>query len=339
MKNVITRIILLVVFLAGAVWVNSNLSAEFGKLEGVDATIGKSNFLAGANRFMAQVNWMRLLQFRATASEIKNPDDSVTQALYRRYDMITDQDPFMALAYEHGGLELATMGKPGEALKLLDKGMKVLNNNWKLPHYAAHISSFYLKDDALAEKYLKSAHKIKGHPFFIEMSLVRLQAAQIDNEPVAVAKLWKKICLPTHVDGTYAGSDLLEYGGEMDSGRFNTKAHRKVIELLREVRAQAAEATGDEKKILTQKARQIEKIIKTIMPKGHFCPHCFAEYKAGDKHCNNCGRGVEVFGVCQKCGAVADGKYCRQCGTQIIKKKTTKKKSAPAKPVKKGKKG
>jgi len=323
-KDAIIRIVLLLLVLTAVVLVNDNVSADFWKLNGVDVTVRRGGMMGGMSRFMAQVNWMRLLQFRAARISSK-PDKAVAEALYRRYDVVTNQDPYLTMAYEHGGLELATMGQPELSLKLLDKGIEVLGDGtWKLPHYAAHVSTFYLKDSKQAEKYLKLARKSRGHPFFIESSLVRISGKKAGDDPLAMAKLWKEVCRGKGAGEWELSPDrMIEYGGEMDESGYYEHARKRVIGLLREVRAKAAKATGAEKAQLVKKAVQIEKILRSMMPSSHVCTYCFAEYKAGDKFCNNCGRMVKVYGVCPKCGEVADGKYCRHCGA----------KTSPSKPA------
>lgn len=328
MKDAIIRIVLLVVILGAVVWINVGwVSKEFGSLDGIKATVRGSGTTAGMNRFLAHVNWMRLLQFRAIRTSQKRPEPAVVEALYRRFDTVTDQDPFFAKAYEHGALDLATMGKPELAIKLLDKGIGILgDDNWKLPHYAAHISRRYLyeddqaKKDVQVEKYLLLARNSKNHPFFIESALVRIEGKKNRNDPLALAKLWKKIGRFEGVGHEGMSGDM-EFGGNMDEYRFGENSRKQVVTLLRSVRSQVAKATGEDKSELARKARKIETILRSMMPSANACPYCFAEYKPGDKFCNNCGRAVKVYGVCPKCGTVAHGKYCTKCGTKIGKKK------------------
>ncbi len=158
MKDAVIRIVLVVILLALYVFVNAGVSDLFWKQEGVQLALKRGSLWAGMGRWMAHVNWMRLLQSRAMMSG--KPDKNVAEALYRRYDVITDQDPFQMLAYEHGGIELATMGQPQLGLNLLEKGIEVAGkDNWKLPSYAARIAAFYFKDDPQKDKYLQLSEK------------------------------------------------------------------------------------------------------------------------------------------------------------------------------------
>ncbi|MBN1941943.1 MAG: zinc ribbon domain-containing protein [Phycisphaerae bacterium] len=340
MKDTITRIVLIVVLLVLYVGVNGGVSDLLISQEGMDVALkqGKSMWV-GLGRWMSHINWMLLLQKRASISG--KPDPAVAEALHRRYDTTTDQDPYLVLAYEHGGVELATIGQPKLGLELLDKGIGVVGEtNWKLPSYAAQIVSQYLKDDPDAEtkarKYLEQAKKVRGHPFYIESALVRIQSKESQDDPVAMAKLWKEV-------GTLTGADAagrfvpegknapeLFYG---DSGeRYSEQAREKVVSILRKVRQDAAQAKDPaQKETLEKQAAEIVKVVKTMIGAEHVCSYCFAEYQAGDKFCPNCGRDVDVYGVCPKCGEVLESaaKFCSHCGVDVSKV-GSRKKAAPA---------
>ena len=63
----------------------------------------------------------------------------------------------------------------------------------------------------------------------------------------------------------------------------------------------------------------IEKIRKTVLHDEHLCASCLTHYNAGDKYCETCGKGVKIYGTCQKCNLVVEGKFCSSCGTQAHK--------------------
>ena len=197
MKDFIVRIVLIVILLALYAAMNAGVTELLVGQKGMDIAMNQGRSMwVGLGRWMSHINWMLLLQKRASISG--KPDEAVATALHRRYDTTTDQDPFLVLAYEHGGVELATIGQPKSGLELLDKGIKVLGDtNWKLPSYAAQIVTQYCKDDADAENkakaYLEQAKKVEGHPFYIESALVRIKSKDIKNDPVAMAKLWQEV--------------------------------------------------------------------------------------------------------------------------------------------------
>jgi hypothetical protein len=326
MKDTIVRIVLIVVLLVLFVALNSGVSSMLLEQKGMDVALkqGRSMWV-GLGRWMSHINWMLLLQKRASISG--KPEPAVAEALHRRYDTTTDQDPYLVLAYEHGGVELATIGQPKLGLELLDKGIGVVgDSNWKLPSYAAQIVSQYCKDDPNAEKmakdYLEQAKKVEGHPFYIESALVRIEGKGIKDDPVKMAKLWQEV--GSRAGGERGGFDQegamgpeSTYGDYGD--RYSKQACDKVVSILRKVRSDADAATDSaQKEKLNQQAAEIVEIIKVMMGAEHSCSYCFAEYKAGDKFCPNCGRGVEVYGVCVKCGKPlgTSVKFCPLCGAK-----------------------
>ncbi len=351
MKDAIVRIVALVVILACVVMINGTLSDALARADGMDVTLKRGGWSAGLDRFLAHANWMRLLQYRAKVSSSQIPDEDVVIALYKRYDTLTDENPFLFIAYEHGGIEIASMGKGDLALKLLDKGIKAAGDtNWKFPYYAAYIAGRYVKDDELREKYLRNAIDIDGHPFHVLSQLVRLSARKLDDTPLTKARLWQGFVakdslagpgLATHpADGARptAGVETFAMQGGDPQNSTHAKARDEVIKLLRLAKAQADQATGKDKDKLVADAAAIEKIVRQMSPSAHSCKYCFAAYEAGDKFCPNCGRAVVVFGVCAKCDAVVKPgeKFCTACGTSTaVKKKpakpAVKKAPAPAK--------
>lgn len=332
MKDILVRILLIVILLALFLAVNSGVSDLLLKQEGMDVALKRGQTLwVGLGRWMSHINWMLLIQKRASLSG--KPDPSVAKALHQRYDVTTDQAPFLVLAYEHGGIELATIGQPKLGLELLEKGISIVGRkNWKLSSYAAQIVSQYLKNDPDAQakmrEYLEKARQVEGHPFYIESALVRLQSKGLENDPVAMAKLWKEVGarsvgmgegrpLPEGVPPSALSDPLYgEYGRQ-----YSPQACEKVVGLLRKVREEAAaEKDSARKAKLEQQAEEIVKIIKQMRGAEFACSYCFAEYQPGDKFCPNCGRAVEVYGVCPKCGRVlpeTGAKFCPGCGAAV----------------------
>ena len=330
MKDNIVRLVLIVVLLALYLAMNNGVSELLKKQEGMDITLQPDrSMMANLGRWMSHVNWMLLIQKRASMSG--KPDPAVAQALHKRYDITTDQDPFLVMAYEHGGIELATIGQPELGLQLLDKGIGILGeDNWKLPSYAARIVSQYLKDEPgsnqRAKDYLEQAKKVAGHPFYIESALVRIQGREIKDDPVKMARLWKTV----GVQGAreYPGLSTDAVGQDMQGigDRYGKQVRDKVVSILRKVREKSArEQDPTQKAALKKQAAKIVGIIKSMMGAEHVCDYCFAEYQAGDSHCPNCGRGVEVYGVCVNpdCGKVLppNAKFCPACGKKVQKKK------------------
>jgi tetratricopeptide (TPR) repeat protein len=321
--DALIRIVLIVALLVVGVVVNLNLTNSFWQQEEVALAARRGPVWGGLSRFMSHLNWMRLLQYRAVNAGQR--DDEVAEALYRRYDLITDQDPYLVMAYEHGGLELATMGRPDLALKLLEKGIEATGKtNWRLPTYAGHVCMFYLpqKNPQRAEGYYRQAQQVSGHPFYVESTLVRLNKQS--DDPLEMARLWQTIATPSQHLGpvpTSMPEQMLQGQGVgyTDQVGYSPRVVDEIIALLRQVRQQAEKAEGEKKTQLNEQAEQIESIIKSMIPGDQLCSYCFTEYAAGDKFCAHCGREVEVFNVCPQCGAQVerDDQYCGQCGQKL----------------------
>ena len=59
-------------------------------------------------------------------------------------------------------------------------------------------------------------------------------------------------------------------------------------------------------------------IARNVFSEFHVCHECMEEFLAGDKFCRNCGKPVEVFGVCGKCGHLVENvRFCPECGTPV----------------------
>ena len=331
MKNNIVSVITLVIVLLLVVVMSRGLTQQRMSHQG--AALGTGSAWGGLNRFLAQVNWMRLLQFRAAASSQK-PSPKVADALFRRYLTVTNMDPHLEIAYEHGGLELATMGKAKQSIQLLERGIKSVNkDNWRIPYFAATISNFYLKDPDQAIKFFEETSKRAGHPFVVETSLVRLRGAKKDNDPVELAKLWWEIYvggremapegkLPMPGKGNpLPGGNMGMLMGTSGMGTEHSQAIRdKVIDILRELRAAvAAEKDAAKKADLKVKEKKVLKIVKSMIGSAYVCQFCFAEYGPGGKFCGHCGKKVKLYGVCKKCGHVVSGNFCNQCGDKTRK--------------------
>lgn len=342
MKDFIVRILLIVILLALFVTLNTGVSDLLLQQKGMNVVFTRGRSLwVGLGRWMSHVNWMLLLQKRASISGKRDP--AVARALHKRYDMTTDEDPFLVMAYEHGGVELATIGKPDLGLRLLDKGIAVVGEtNWKLPSYAAQIVTQYCKDDPQArdkaKAYLEQARKVNDHPFYIESALVRIRGKDIQDNPVKMAKLWQEV--GSRMDGDRSippgrGGGVVDGTFTQYSDRYNQQACEKVIGILREVREEADKENNPAQKAEREKqADAIVEIIKTMMGSRHACGYCFSEYDPGDQFCPNCGRSVEVYGVCVKCGKVLapDDKYCPACGAKAPPPRVRK--TEPMKPPK-----
>ena len=95
-------------------------------------------------------------------------DESITdrfQHLDHIFSIISELDSRYSDPYDVGALIAAyEAGDLGLSLKILDKGLENIPDQWFFPYTAGHYAQFIKKDPALAQEYYKKAMAIKGAP-------------------------------------------------------------------------------------------------------------------------------------------------------------------------------
>ena len=146
-------------------------------------------FYAGMDKFLSGVNWMTLVQWQASHTDM---DDATAELLYRKFNALTNLDPLFVDAYLDGALALAPQ-KPELASALLKKAMDMgMEKNWKVPFYAGLIHLFYLKDPKTAEGYFTTATAANDCPAYVARATVRSRCMQHSGDRFYAIDSWSK---------------------------------------------------------------------------------------------------------------------------------------------------
>ena len=102
-----------------------------------------------------------------------NEDD--WQFVIQGLDVITDLDPYFVDPYMLvEGLLAWDAGKPHDANRLLAKGMKHRDFDWRLPFFIGFNQFYFLKDYKSASSYIMKASQLPGSPAYLSTLGARL---------------------------------------------------------------------------------------------------------------------------------------------------------------------
>jgi len=131
------------------------------------------HFTFGFDNFIADVYWLRCIQYAAERKYTKNG----LEWMYRSIDLITELDPRFKTAYLFGGIVLAFDRRfMDESIAVLEKGMKNLPDEWNFPFYIGFNYFFYLREFEKAAEYLMKASRLPGAPKYLPLLATRLLA-------------------------------------------------------------------------------------------------------------------------------------------------------------------
>jgi hypothetical protein len=122
----------------------------------------------GYDNLLADFYWMRTIQYYGRREEA-NKRPVRYKNLSTLLDITTTLDPNLMDAYRVGAVFLAEpdpvgAGQPGEALKLLDKGMRAQPLDWRLPYDKGFIYYTFLQDYTRAGETWLAASKLASAP-------------------------------------------------------------------------------------------------------------------------------------------------------------------------------
>jgi hypothetical protein len=126
----------------------------------------------GYDDLVADVYWMRAIQYygrREEAARRRVPYKNLASLL----DIVTTLDPKMVDVYRAGSVFLAEpeplgAGKPLESLRLLEKGISLLPQEWRLRYDKGFVHYIYLKDFQQAGRTWLDASRVEGAPPWME---------------------------------------------------------------------------------------------------------------------------------------------------------------------------
>jgi hypothetical protein len=94
--------------------------------------------------------------------------------LPKALDVVITLDPRFRDVYLYGGIMLAMeAGKPGEAIRLLERGVENIPDDWQLHFFLGFYRVFYRIDPHKGIANLKRAASLPGHPAYLPLLVAR----------------------------------------------------------------------------------------------------------------------------------------------------------------------
>ncbi len=153
-------------------------------------------FFAGYENAMADIYWLRSIQYHG--GEIAFNPESKLDLLETYLDVTTTLDPRFEIAYRYGAIFLSEgrfgANTPEAGMRLLEKGLAAMPQNWRLAQDRAMFTSIYLKDAPLASARAEEASRLPGAPGYLKVMAATLRA-EGNSRDVAKA-MWKNLTGP-----------------------------------------------------------------------------------------------------------------------------------------------
>jgi tetratricopeptide (TPR) repeat protein len=144
---------------------------------------------------LADVYWIRAIQLYGDTRLGRATDESFA-LLYPLLELTTTLDPYFDVAYNFGALFLAEKppggpGRPDLALKLLERGVEVQPDDWRLHQATGFVHYWSYRDYAKAADWFDRAAKLPGAPTWMQ-PLAAVTLAEGGNRK-ASRLLWSQI--------------------------------------------------------------------------------------------------------------------------------------------------
>jgi hypothetical protein len=148
----------------------------------------------GYDSLLADFYWMRAIQYYGRREEA-NKRLIRFKNLYTLFDITTTLDPNLMDAYRTGSAFLAEpepvgAGQPQEALKLLDKGIGVHPQEWRMYYNKGFIHYLFLHDYKTAGELFLEASKLPSAPHWMA-SFAAYSLSKGGSVEIAIA-LWER---------------------------------------------------------------------------------------------------------------------------------------------------
>ncbi len=141
--------------------------------------------LLGYDALAADVVWLQAIQY--IADRVRARRD--LPGLYPFLDATTELDPKYQVVYSLGGTALVALDRrPDEAVRLLERGLRSLPDDWHVPFLLGYTYLFYYQDYAAAARYIEEAATRVGRPTYMTALAARLHA-QAGSPDAALAFL------------------------------------------------------------------------------------------------------------------------------------------------------
>jgi hypothetical protein len=156
-----------------------------------------SRMFAGYENAMADIYWLRSIQYHG--GEIAFNPESKLDLLETYLEITTTLDPRFEIAYRYGAVFLSEgrygANTPLAGIRLLEKGLKHMPNNWRLAQDRAMFTSVYLKDPALAAQRCEEASRMPGAPPYLKVLAATFLVE--GNSRAAARAMWRELTGPS----------------------------------------------------------------------------------------------------------------------------------------------
>lgn len=117
---------------------------------------------------VADSYWLRTIQHFG-GDRLTPRSAGAFELLYSLLDLTTSLDPQFVVAYRFGAVFLSEPppggpGRPDEAIRLLEKGLRVSPNKWEYAHDIAFVNLWHGSDPKIAASWFRRAAEMPGAP-------------------------------------------------------------------------------------------------------------------------------------------------------------------------------
>ncbi len=315
-KDSIIRLLIMLVALAAASYLALYLTPMQNEITADRKDLTKAP-VAGLHKFLADVAWMRFVNYAGGLSTIDTTNVNKVSEMLRK---IISYDPNFLESYQSGILSISN-ADPKLAVQILENACanEHLKNNVQIPFYAGFILSRKIVDQNNPDKVLSEPDYPAATRFF------RMAIQRSNNpEPYIVSNYIRAKAKARGGDESTAVLSVLYDEWKMGKGKKGEIVEAEFCQIP-DIEARLIKATRDAKyptdengKLVAPSAnalKLIAQVQKEVFADNHLCTNCISQTNPGDKFCAHCGVAVPVWGICT-CGAVLkDGAtFCSVCG-------------------------
>jgi hypothetical protein len=178
MKRRVLAPVLLVLLMASAIGLQAlrerggELPVTADSLMYVSSPAAVQRIALSYDSILADVYWIRAVQLYGDTRLGRRPGGNYN-LLYPMLELTTTLDPYFDVAYQFGGLFLAEKapggpGRPDLAVKLLERGVTMQPDDWRLYQGLGFVHYWSYRDYATAADWFSRAAKLPGAPAWLE---------------------------------------------------------------------------------------------------------------------------------------------------------------------------
>lgn len=316
-KDFFLRALLMIAALAAASWLALYLTPMQNDITLEKKTLTRAP-VAGLHKFLADVAWMRFVNYAGGLSSIDATNVDKVAAMLKK---IIAYDPNFLESYQCGILSISN-ADPKLAVKILSDACsnEYLKNNVQIPFYAGFILSRTIVDQnnpdkilsrpdyAAAARFFRMAIQRSSNPeSYIISNYIRAKAKMRGGDEYynTLAVLYNEWKVSKAAKGEFAGTEFCRIP--------DIEAR-----LMRAARDAKYPLDQDGKPVKPSKAslKLVAEVQREVFANNHLCENCISATRPGDKFCRQCGHAVQLWGVCHACRHVLAERviFCPSCG-------------------------